>query len=95
MAEVVYLPGSRTTPEVVHTADALITRTRTLCNAKLLEGSSVRFIATATIGFDHIDVDYCKEREFNGATLRDAMREVWNNTLHQPYCCGPERKMPR
>jgi len=60
VAEVVYLPGSRTTPEVVHTADALITRTRTLCNAKLLEGSSVRFIATATIGFDHIDVDYCK-----------------------------------
>ncbi len=60
-AEVMYLPGSKTTPELVKDADALITRTRTICNRDLLEGSSVKFIATATIGFDHIDTDYCKE----------------------------------
>lgn len=59
-AEVVYLPGSKTTPEVVKDADALITRTRTICNERLLAGSSVKFIATATIGYDHIDTDYCK-----------------------------------
>jgi len=41
-------------------ADALITRTRTICNEQLLSGSTVKFIATATIGFDHIDTDYCK-----------------------------------
>jgi len=58
-AEVVYLPGSKTTPEIVKNADALITRTRTICNENLLRGSSVRFIATATIGFDHIDTVYC------------------------------------
>jgi len=46
---------------VVRDADALITRTRTICNEKLLKGSSVKFIATATIGFDHIDTRYCKE----------------------------------
>ncbi len=61
VAEVVYLPGSKTTPEVVRDADALITRTRTLCNAELLEGSSVKFIATATIGYDHIDTEYCRK----------------------------------
>ena len=59
--EVVYLPGHAFSKEEVKDADALIVRTRTLCNAELLEGSSVKFIATATIGFDHIDVDYCRE----------------------------------
>ncbi len=59
--EVVYLPGSEFTPEAVRDADALIVRTRTLCNRSLLEGSSVKFIATATIGFDHIDTAYCAE----------------------------------
>ncbi|MDP2888202.1 MAG: 4-phosphoerythronate dehydrogenase PdxB [Bacteroidota bacterium] len=59
VAEVVYLPGSKTTPEIVKDADAIVTRTRTICNEKLLAGSSVKFIATATIGYDHIDTDYC------------------------------------
>ena len=59
VAEVVCLPGPKTTPEVVKDADAIVTRTRTICNEKLLSGSSVKFIATATIGYDHIDVDYC------------------------------------
>ena len=59
VAEVVYLPGSKTTPEMVKDANAIVTRTRTICNEKLLAGSSVKFIATATIGYDHIDTDYC------------------------------------
>ena len=59
VAEVVYLPGSKTTPEIVKDADAIVTRTRTICNEKLLVGSSVKFIATATIGYDHIDTAYC------------------------------------
>ena len=61
--EVIYIPGIKFTPEIVRDADALIIRTRTLCNRELLEGSKVKFIATATIGFDHIDTDYCKEAE--------------------------------
>lgn len=59
--EVVYVPGKSVTPDMVKDADALITRTRTLCNRELLEGSQVKFIGTATIGFDHIDTDYCKD----------------------------------
>ena len=58
-AEVIYLPGSKTTPESVVDADALVTRTRTLCNESLLKNSKVRMIATATIGYDHIDTEYC------------------------------------
>jgi erythronate-4-phosphate dehydrogenase len=60
IADVIYLPGSKTTPEIVKDADAIITRTRTICNKQLLEGSKVKFIATATIGYDHIDTEYCK-----------------------------------
>ena len=59
--KVVYLPGKAFTPEVVKDADALIIRTRTICNRELLEGSNVRFIGTATIGFDHIDTEYCQQ----------------------------------
>lgn len=59
--EVVYLPGKAFTPEIVKDADALITRTRTRCDRNLLAGSKVKFIGTATIGFDHIDTAYCQE----------------------------------
>lgn len=58
--DVIYLPGAKTTSEVVKNADAIITRTRTICDEKLLKDSTVKFIATATIGFDHIDTEYCK-----------------------------------
>ena len=54
-AEVVYLPGKSITPADVADADALIVRTRTRCNKALLGNSNVRFVATATIGFDHIN----------------------------------------
>lgn len=43
-------------------ADAMIIRTRTRCDSHSLEGHSPRIIATATIGFDHIDIEYCHAR---------------------------------
>ena len=58
--KVIYLPGKDITADIVRDADALIIRTRTHCNKELLEGSRVRFIGTATIGFDHIDTEYCR-----------------------------------
>lgn len=39
-------------------ADAIIIRTRTRCDEALLRGTQVSFIATATIGYDHLDTDY-------------------------------------
>lgn len=59
-AEVVYLPGDRFTRSDVENADALIIRTRTICDEALLKNSSVKFIATATIGYDHIDTQWCE-----------------------------------
>lgn len=67
-AEVVYLSGGKIGPADVCDADALVIRTRTRCDAALLGGSSVRMIATATIGYDHIDMDYCLSRGIRMAT---------------------------
>jgi len=59
VCDVVYLPAKEITNEVIKDVDALIIRTRTICNESLLKGTSVKFIATATIGYDHIDTKYC------------------------------------
>ena len=59
--EVLHLSPEEIISPSVRNADALIVRTRTCINRDLLQGSRVRFVATATIGFDHIDQDYCRE----------------------------------
>ena len=59
--EVVYKKGMDISREDVIDADALLVRTRPRCDAALLEGTSVKMIATATIGMDHIDMEYCRK----------------------------------
>jgi erythronate-4-phosphate dehydrogenase len=68
-AEVIYLPGGEIKREHLLNADGLLVRTRTRCDKKLLEGTRVKFIGTATIGFDHIDTEWC---ESNGITWTNA-----------------------
>ena len=68
-ADMTYLPGDKIGPEDVRDADVLMVRTRTKCNAALLEGSKVKIIATATIGTDHIDFPYCDSK---GIVVRNA-----------------------
>lgn len=82
--DAVYVPGGRMDRSLVCDAEALIVRTRTQCNAALLEGSRVRFIATATIGHDHIDADYCETHGIrwvnapgcNAASVRQYVQSV-------------------
>ncbi len=57
-ANVVYSPGHAISSTMVADADALIVRTRTRCNNQLLNGSHVKIIASATIGFDHLDTGW-------------------------------------
>lgn len=61
-ADVRYLAAEDITPAAVKDADALVVRTRTRCDEALLAKSRCRFIATATIGTDHIDMDWCASR---------------------------------
>jgi erythronate-4-phosphate dehydrogenase len=58
---ITYLPGSQIDRSRIADTDSIIIRTRTKCNSDLLEGTSVRFIATATIGYDHIDTEWCEK----------------------------------
>lgn len=56
--EAIYKKGADICASDVRDADALIVRTRTRCDERLLAGSTVKFIATATIGYDHLDTAY-------------------------------------
>jgi len=91
-AEVVYLPGNVTTRDAVKDADALITRTRTICNREVLDGSSVKFIATATIGFDHIDTDYCKTAGIEWTNAPGCNAESVNQYISSALCSYAKRK---
>lgn len=73
--DMTFLPGAGISKQELLTADAVITRTRTRCNAETLDGTNVKLIATATIGYDHIDTVYCARRGI-----------VWRNA---PGCNAP------
>ncbi len=61
--DVILKAGRDITPDDVRDADILLVRTVTPVNKELLDNSRVKFIGTATIGFDHVDVDYLVERK--------------------------------
>lgn len=86
IAEVVRLAPEEITREAVADADALIVRTRTRCDASLLEGSRVGLVATATIGTDHIDKEYCRSQGIEvvsapGCNAPAVAQYVWASVL--------------
>lgn len=56
--QVIKRPGRAINADDVRDADALIVRSITQVSQQLLQGSSVRFVGTCTIGTDHLDIDY-------------------------------------
>lgn len=86
-AEIKYIHPDSFSPETIKGADALLIRTRTRCGAPLLQGSSVRMIATATIGMDQFDLPWCAEHgiaTFNspGCNSPAVAQYVWSSLLH-------------
>ena len=87
------LPGRGITRESLKEADALIVRSVTKVDAALLEGTPVRFVGTATIGTDHIDLPYLKS---GGITFSDAKgcnadavaEYVWTAVFHPALRTG-------
>lgn len=61
LGDVVTRPGRTLSPNDVRDADLLLVRSITKVGARLLKGSKVRFVGTATIGEDHIDRAYLEE----------------------------------
>jgi erythronate-4-phosphate dehydrogenase len=68
--EVVYLPGDKIKKAQLKDSDALLTRSITQCNSELLEGTSVKLIASATIGDDHIDKEFCLSNNIKWTTAQ-------------------------
>jgi erythronate-4-phosphate dehydrogenase len=62
LGETIALEGRSICAADIKDADLLATRSTTKVNAALLEGSTVRFVGTATIGTDHLDIDYLESR---------------------------------
>ena len=62
LGDVQTFPGRLITPETAADADCLLVRSITPVNEKLLAKSNVKFVATATIGFEHVAVDYLNKR---------------------------------
>jgi erythronate-4-phosphate dehydrogenase len=69
-AEVLYLPGDKIKKAQLKDSDALLTRSITQCNSELLEGTSVKLIASATIGDDHIDKEFCFRNNIKWTTAQ-------------------------
>lgn len=62
LGELMLLDGREIAPAHLADADALVVRTVTRVDSKLLQGSRVSFVASATSGHDHVDTDYLAER---------------------------------
>lgn len=67
--DVTYLDGTQFTKEAIKDADTLIVRTVTRFDESNLAGSSIKLICSATIGYDHIDTNYC---DTHGIAWRNA-----------------------
>ncbi len=68
VGEVKVVPGRQIKPEILAGADCLLVRSVTKVNEKLLANSSVQFVATATIGFEHIDTEYLAKNKIGFAS---------------------------
>ena len=60
LGDVFTYPGRRIDSRAVKDAGILLVRSITKVDEHLLHGSGVRLVATATIGYDHIDLDYLR-----------------------------------
>ncbi|MGN0237527.1 MAG: 4-phosphoerythronate dehydrogenase [Lepagella sp.] len=92
-AEVTYVDQFGFTPDLVRDADILLIRTRTRCNSALLEGSKVKLVATATIGTDQIDMEWCRDagiivRNAPGCNAPGVAQYVWSSLLRLGFDPG-------
>jgi erythronate-4-phosphate dehydrogenase len=67
LGAVTVIDGRDITREKCEGMDALLVRSVTAVNRPLLEGTSVKFVASATIGTDHVDQDYLRENNIGFA----------------------------
>jgi erythronate-4-phosphate dehydrogenase len=72
LGEVVTISPQNITPDLVADADVLLVRALTAVNANLLNGSRIKFVATATTGVNHVDRQYLQDRGIGFASAPGA-----------------------
>ena len=68
LGEVTTLPGRSMKRKDLNNAEILLVRSVTQVNEQLLKNTAVKYVASATIGFDHIDLEYLKKRDIPWST---------------------------
>ena len=68
IGDVETVSGRDMTPKIIAGADAIIVRSITPVDADLLAGGKIRFVGTATIGFDHVDIEYLSRNNIGFAS---------------------------
>lgn len=68
IGDIEVVSGREITPAVLRQADCLLVRSITRVDSQLLADSKVRFVATATIGTDHIDTKYLAKNNIGFAS---------------------------
>ena len=84
--EVETLPGRDITAAAVATADVLLVRSVTQVDKQLLEGSSVQFVGSATIGTDHIDRQYLQQTGIHFAHAPGCNAEAVVQYMFSVFC---------
>jgi erythronate-4-phosphate dehydrogenase len=92
LGEVIVVPDRQIGPEHLKDADALIIRSKTKVVPELIAGSAVRFVGTATAGFEHIDfqslekhgIGWCAAPGCNADSVADYMTAALL-TLHSKH----------
>jgi len=67
IAAVSKISGRAISRENIKHADALLVRSVSLINKQLLENTAIKFIASATSGIDHVDIDYLQKNNIQFA----------------------------
>jgi len=96
IGEVRLIPGRTITNQMLRDIEVLIVRSVTPVNAALLDKTPVRFVGTATIGVDHLDVDYLREKgiEFAnaaGSNANSVAEYVMASVVH--YACEKQMRL--
>ncbi|MCI0514383.1 4-phosphoerythronate dehydrogenase, partial [candidate division KSB1 bacterium] len=63
LGNVITFSGRKITNDAVMDAEILLVRSITPVDETLLKNTTVKFIATATIGMDHLDIEYLKSQK--------------------------------
>ncbi len=66
--DVLTASGRKITQGLLKDADALLVRSITKVGRELLDGTNVKFVGTATIGFEHVNIDYLAAKKIGFAS---------------------------